>query len=131
MKKILYYIPYVLLVLTYATHSIQSFIGTPDKLEVLDVLPLNHKATLLLLILAGIHDGFVTVLLLFKERLLPKLPSLYLYLWVGLWPIAPRLILWFGGKPFEWFEALIFLSLSVLSYYLLAKKQIIKNIKTQ
>ncbi len=126
--RALYYVFFAFLVLTYATHSIRSFIGTPDKYEVLSVFNLDYMSSLLLLLMAGIHDLLVVILLLFKKKIFPKIPILYVYIWAGMWPIVPRLILWAGGYSFEWVEVFIFAALSTISYFLLLKINAIKTL---
>jgi len=129
--KLLSYIPFALLVIIYTKHSIQAFIGVKYMSDIINILELDILATLVILVLVGFHDAMVVTLLLFKDKLIPKLPTVYLYIWVGIWPIIPRFILWGGGAPFDWIEILIFTKLSTISYYLLIRRNSIKlNFKT-
>ncbi|MEW7290299.1 hypothetical protein [Aquimarina sp. 2304DJ70-9] len=98
--------------------------------SILNVLELDILDTLVGLLLIGFHDAIIVALLLFKEKLVPKLPIVYVYIWAGIWPIIPRFILWGGGAPFDWVEVLIFTKLSTISYYLLIRRNSTKlNLK--
>ncbi|MBQ4820751.1 hypothetical protein [Aquimarina sp. MMG016] len=120
--KLLFYAPFIMLVITYAKQSIQAFIGTKYMYDISNALEMDTFGTLILFLFVGFHDTMVVVLLLFKEKLLPKLPTIYLYTWVGIWPIIPRFVLWIGGASFVWSEAIIFFLLSAISYYLLKRR---------
>ncbi len=128
--KLLSYIPVVLLVIIYTKHSIEAFIGVKYMYDILNILELDILSALVLLVLVGFHDALVATILLFKEKLVPKLSTVYVYIWAGIWPIVPRFILWGGGAPFDWIEVLIFTKLSTISYYLLLRRNTIKlNLK--
>ena len=85
----------------------QAVIEREEFLEIIGILNLGSLITFILLIFTGVLDTFVAVLLVAKDKIFPKLPYLYLYLWVGLWPIIPRIVEWYGGmdpEPMEAFE---------------------------
>ena len=120
MKKIiliLSYVPLAYLIYIYAGHGIvEAFIERDEFLEVIDVLGLGATISFLLLIATGILDTFVAILLLAKDKIMPNLPYVYLFLWVGLWPFIPRAIEWYGGMNAEPLEAAKISVIALIAY---------------
>ena len=122
-KKYASYLPLAFLLFTFAVHSIKGFMGSEEYFTIIGVLGLSSSLTTTLVYLIGPLDGAVALLLLFKGKVLPKLPWLYIYVWAGLWPWVPRVLEGYGGLEMEWGEAAFITVVAALAYYLHQKRQ--------
>ena len=114
---ILGFIPHALLVLTYSWHGIGALTMGEEYTMTIAVLSLNEMTNTRLLICVGLLDFSVAIFLIFKDFLLPKLRWILLLLYIGLYPIIPRVLQWMGGDGFAWIEILIFATLAFLAAY--------------
>lgn len=118
MKRILYvlsFIPLILLILTFGIHAWWGISGKQELIQIVSVLGFDEFTTRILLYLAGLHDAAVAVLLLINSWLIPKRYWKFIYVWAAIWPIVPRVLIWMGGSPFEWVEVVIFATLSIVA----------------
>lgn len=119
MKKVLLaisYIPFLYLVYVYAGHGIEGFFDQESFYEVIQVLGLGGAITTALVLFTGALDTFVAILLVAKVKIMPKLPILYLFIWVGLWPWVPRVMEVFGGLEPEIEDAVLVSVAAALAY---------------
>lgn len=113
---VLSYIPLVLVVLTYGTHAVMGLTGSAELKGIVSVLRFGSPFTAVLVFFAGIHDGAVCLMVIFKEKLFPKLPWWPVFVYAAIWPVVPRLLIWMAGNPFEWVEVLIFGTMSLSAW---------------
>lgn len=120
MKKLflaLTYVPLAYLIYIYAGHGIiEAFVERDEFLEIIGILGLGKVISFILLICTGVLDTFVAVLLVAKDKILPKLPYTYLFLWVGVWPFLPRAVEWYGGMDPEPMEAVGIATVALAAY---------------
>jgi hypothetical protein len=120
MKKVLLvlsYVPLAYLVYIYAGHGIvEAFIERDEFLEIIGVLGFSSGITFFLLICTGVLDTFVAILLIAKDKIWPQLPTFYLFAWVGLWPVIPRIVEAYGGLDPEPMEAVGIFCVAVVAY---------------
>jgi hypothetical protein len=61
---------------------------------------------------------FVAVLLVARIKIMPKVPTSFIYLWCGLWPWVPRVLEWHGGMEPE-ISSAVFVTIAALAAYLI------------
>jgi hypothetical protein len=114
---IISYVPLAYLIYLYGGHGIvEAMIEQDEYLEIIGSLGLGSAITFGLLICTGLLDTFVAVLLIAKDKIWPALPTGYLFLWAGLWPIVPRLLEWHGGMDPEPMVAVSTAIVAALAY---------------
>lgn len=118
------YLPLAFLVFIYFVHAIEGLTGSEDFYTILGVLGLPSTLVTAGVYFAGVHDALIVLLLLFKNRLAPKLPWEALIIWTGIWPWIPRAFEWYGGLESGYIEATIISVAAVLAYYVHKKRKV-------
>jgi len=121
MNKIKYfslYIPLTILIGIYISHGIEGLEGSEEFRSIIGVIGFSTFINTLLVFLVGLLDSAVAVLLVTKDKILPKFSHIYLFLWAGIWPWIPRVLEWYGGLHVEVGYPLFITITAIIAYYI-------------
>ncbi|MEM6723146.1 MAG: hypothetical protein AAF598_03855 [Bacteroidota bacterium] len=109
------FLPHVLLVVVYFYLGISGLSIREEDRRVIEVLGFSDATGNLIIIFMGLVNLNVAILLILKDKILPNLSWMVLFIYSGVYPVLPETLQWISGSDFGWLKMATYVFLASMA----------------